>query len=219
MIGSHTAFVITEDHVHNPMQAVFNRPMAAHDRAHESCRAHRGGDIKPCLLFGFSADLTAALDDDDGFQSWPAMSLLQPLDVMDDSGCSGLDAAMIAPGLRRGRLSIVVSWLIASDLTDSEADAISSVFTRNFPAGRLLLMRRATDRAKAGSVEPFGLKAMIGYLSNFAHDLKGTPLIMYDEWHSVCVQALALSRSATPEPAAVASCSMPASRSTNALPA
>jgi hypothetical protein len=114
---------------------------------------------------------------------------------------------------------IFVYRKFASDLTDSEADAISSVFTRNFPAGRLLLMRRATDRAKAGSVEPFGLKAMIGYLSNFAHDLKGTPLIMYDEWHSVCVQALALSRSATPEPAAVASCSMPASRSTNALPA
>ena len=62
-----------------------------------SCRQqHQRCDIKACLLLDFSADLAAALDHDDGFQARPVVAFLEPLDVVDDGGGSGLDAAVIA---------------------------------------------------------------------------------------------------------------------------
>src|SRR5208282_2862847 len=38
VIGPDAALVIAEDHVHDPVQAVLNRPVAAHDRSEESRR-------------------------------------------------------------------------------------------------------------------------------------------------------------------------------------
>src|SRR5271165_6195715 len=96
VIGSDPALVVTEDHVHDPMKAVLNCPVAAHDWPEESRHHDHRGDIKPCLLLGFSADLAAAFDHHDSVQTRPVVALLQPFDVGDDGGGSGLDAAMVA---------------------------------------------------------------------------------------------------------------------------
>src|SRR3954451_9388732 len=78
------------------MQAVLDRPMAAHDRSEEVCQHDQGGDVEACLLLGFSSNLAAAFDHYDGVQAGPAMACLQPFDIMHDGGGSGLDAAVIA---------------------------------------------------------------------------------------------------------------------------
>lgn len=74
VICAYAAFVVSEDHVHNPVQAVLDGPVAAND----------------------GADFSAAFDDDHALQSRPNMALLQPVDVMDDGDCPGFDATMIA---------------------------------------------------------------------------------------------------------------------------
>ena len=95
VLGTNAALVIVEDHVQNPMQAVLNGPVTAHDRPEEVRRHHRRGDIKPRLRLGFSADLMAAFDHDDGFRVRPCVALLEPADIMYDGGGSGFDAAVI----------------------------------------------------------------------------------------------------------------------------
>ena len=46
-------------------------------------------------MIDFSADLTAAFDHDDGFHARPAMTILQPSDIVDHRGDSGLNAVVI----------------------------------------------------------------------------------------------------------------------------
>src|SRR3954451_7062345 len=96
VFGANPALVIAEEHVHDPMQAVLDRPMAAHDRSEEVCQHDQGGDVEACLLLGFSSNLAAAFDHDDGVQAGPVVACLQPFDVMDDGGGSGFDAAVVA---------------------------------------------------------------------------------------------------------------------------
>jgi len=96
MFGPNPALVIAEDHVHDPVQAVLDGPMAAHDRSEEVRQHDQRGDIKACFLRGFSINLAAAFDHDDAVQAGPGVACLQPSDIMDDGGGSGLDAAMIA---------------------------------------------------------------------------------------------------------------------------
>jgi hypothetical protein len=45
VIGADAAFILTEDHVHDPMQAVFDEPMTTHDWPHESRQHDQGGEI------------------------------------------------------------------------------------------------------------------------------------------------------------------------------
>jgi hypothetical protein len=79
-----------------PVQAVFNRPMAAHDRSQESRDHNQWSDIKPRFLLGFSIDLATAFDHHDGFKPWSVMAFLKPFDIMDDGRGAGFDTAMIA---------------------------------------------------------------------------------------------------------------------------
>jgi hypothetical protein len=60
VIGPNPTFIIAEDHVHNPVQAVLDGPMAAHHRPEEVRHHDQRGDIKACFRLGFSTDLAAA---------------------------------------------------------------------------------------------------------------------------------------------------------------
>src|SRR5258708_38454342 len=46
VIGSHPAFVVAEDHVHHPMQAVLDCPVATDDRPQKTCQQDQGGDVE-----------------------------------------------------------------------------------------------------------------------------------------------------------------------------
>src|SRR5208283_1346860 len=78
-------------------------PVAAHGRSDEMRQHHQRCEIKSCLLLDFSADLATAFDHDDGFHARPAMTILQPSDIVDYSGDSGLDAVVI--GIDRSMLA------------------------------------------------------------------------------------------------------------------
>jgi hypothetical protein len=45
VMGSDPAFIITEDHIHDPMQAVLDRPMAADDRSGQARHQAEQSDI------------------------------------------------------------------------------------------------------------------------------------------------------------------------------
>ena len=97
VLGSDAAFVVAEDHIHDPMEAVLDRPMAAHDRPQKLAGQDQRGDdrsvsrARPCRSISrMLSTMTTA------FQAGPGMSLLEPGDIVDDSGGSGLDATVIA---------------------------------------------------------------------------------------------------------------------------
>src|SRR5258707_13114335 len=96
MFGSNTALIIAKDHVHDPMEAILNSPVTAHDGAKEMRQHNQRRYVKAGLPLDFSADFAAALDHDHGLQSGPVVAFLEPFDVFDDSGGSGLDPPVIA---------------------------------------------------------------------------------------------------------------------------
>ena len=59
VIGSDSAFVVAEDHVHHPMQAVLDSPMTADDRSQKAGQQDQGGDVEACLLLDLAADFAA----------------------------------------------------------------------------------------------------------------------------------------------------------------
>ena len=70
--------------------------LAAHDRSRQGRDRDQRGEIEPCLMLGSAAALAAALTHDDGLQTWPVMSFLQPCDIMDHRRGAGFDPAVIA---------------------------------------------------------------------------------------------------------------------------
>ena len=96
VVGSDAAFVITEDHVHDPVQAVLDGPMASHDHGQAFGWQAQRRDEEPRLPFNRATDLADAVDDDDAVQAGPVVALLQPGDIVQDGGIPGLDAAVIA---------------------------------------------------------------------------------------------------------------------------
>ena len=92
VLGADAAFVIPEDHVHDPVHA-FHRPMAADDRL---CRQEQQGcDVEARLELGFSAAFARALDHDAGFQARPVVTFLEPGDIVDHGCGAGFDAIAI----------------------------------------------------------------------------------------------------------------------------
>src|SRR3954462_7483183 len=95
VIGSAAAFVIAEDHVHDPVHA-FDRPVGADDRSELGCHHDQRCDVEACLPLGFLAGFTYAFDHDDALQTRPVMALARPVGVVDDRRRAGFDAAVIA---------------------------------------------------------------------------------------------------------------------------
>src|SRR5437879_13367922 len=96
MIGANTAFVIAEDHIHHPVQAILYRPMAADDRPERMRQPHQGRYVKARLALDLVGDFARALDHDDALQSRPIVALLQPSEIMDCGVGYGLDATLFA---------------------------------------------------------------------------------------------------------------------------
>ena len=61
VIGSDPALVVAEDHVHHPMQAVLDRPVAADDRPQKTCQQDQGGDVETCLPLDLVAGLISRM--------------------------------------------------------------------------------------------------------------------------------------------------------------
>ena len=45
MIGAHAALIVAEDHVHDPMEAILDTPMAAEDRPYYKRLANRTREV------------------------------------------------------------------------------------------------------------------------------------------------------------------------------
>ena len=145
VVGSHAALVVAKHHVHHPVQAVLDGPVAAHDGADQGRDHDQGREIKPCLMLGFSVDLTAAFDHDHGLQPRPLMPFLKPLDVIYNGCGASFDTAVIA-----------VDRLMAADL--GILKAVGFLLGReklDILAQRLLNTRPASGEADAETVNAY----------------------------------------------------------------
>ena len=95
MFGPDPAFVVAKDHVHHPVQAVFDGPVIADHRAAALRREGCGGEIEACFALSLAGDPARAFDHHDAFQTGPVMAGLQPVHVVEDGVLAGLDAAVI----------------------------------------------------------------------------------------------------------------------------
>ena len=80
---AHAAFVVAKDHIHDPVQAVFHRPMIADHRSDRVGQQDQRGNVEARLLREPATDLTLALDHDDALQPGPVIAPLQPLYIVD----------------------------------------------------------------------------------------------------------------------------------------
>ena len=83
VIFADTAFVVAEDHVEHPMQAIFTARwlrITGPTKCAASTREVVSESVSPPR---FLPDFTRALDHYDAFQSWPIVAFLQPVDIVD----------------------------------------------------------------------------------------------------------------------------------------
>jgi putative transposase len=90
------AFIVAEDHVHDPVQAVLNAPVVADGRCQMVGRQGRGGDVEPPFLFNLIGGFPHAFDHRQRGQAGPVMALAQPVDVVHDGQGPGFDPAVLA---------------------------------------------------------------------------------------------------------------------------
>jgi hypothetical protein len=55
VLGADAAFIVAEDHIHNPVEAVFDCSVAANDGAKLVCQPYQRRDVKPGFAFDFVA--------------------------------------------------------------------------------------------------------------------------------------------------------------------
>jgi hypothetical protein len=65
VFGSDAAFVVTEQHIHHPMQAVFDGPVFPDHRADQVRQQDQRCDVEARFALCFSVDEALAVDDDD----------------------------------------------------------------------------------------------------------------------------------------------------------
>ena len=94
VLFSDAALIIAEDHVQDPMEAVFDAPVAS-DRAGDKGGIRRqGGDIESGLAAHPLGGFASALDHDDGLEVGPFLvALAEPFDSAADPIAAGLDPA------------------------------------------------------------------------------------------------------------------------------
>ena len=71
VVGPHAAFVVAEDHVQHPMQAVFDHPMPSDHRSDLVGQQEQRGDVEAHLTIDLAGDFARALDHDDTLQTGP----------------------------------------------------------------------------------------------------------------------------------------------------
>ena len=89
VIGSEPASVVSEDHLHDPVQAVLHGPVVSDKGSHLAGRHAQRGDVEAGLMLDFAAEFAAAVDHDYAFQAGPSMAFLQPGDIVDDGDGPG----------------------------------------------------------------------------------------------------------------------------------
>jgi hypothetical protein len=107
---ANAAFVVVEYHVHHPMMAVLDLPVAA-DRLH----LYRGvgcerGNTKAGLAISLAADDVAHdFDHDDRVQSGPVVTLFQPIDFVDRRRGAAFYSYCVTKNMRLPRLAFACS--------------------------------------------------------------------------------------------------------------
>lgn len=94
VIGADACLVVAENHVHDPMQAVLDSPMSAHDRGNESRRQGQRGNVVARLGGDLAVDLAKAFNHDDNGQAGPVVALTQPFDIVGNRDGLCLDTAV-----------------------------------------------------------------------------------------------------------------------------
>ena len=84
MVGSQAAFVIAEDHIQYPMEAVLDGPMVADEWSDQASDESERGYVKTRLAFDLATSLAGALDHDNAVEVRPLMALLKPVDIVDN---------------------------------------------------------------------------------------------------------------------------------------
>ena len=95
VVCSDPAFVVTEDHVHDPVQAVLDCPMASDDQPEKVPQHDQRCDVIARLSFDLAAEFTRAFNDGDSVQAWPFVPISEPFDIMDHGGGPSFDATII----------------------------------------------------------------------------------------------------------------------------
>ena len=67
VFGSDPAFVITEDHIENPVQTILDGPVITDDAPDLVGGESQGGEIETGFSFGFALDFTDTFDHHDAF--------------------------------------------------------------------------------------------------------------------------------------------------------
>ena len=75
--GADAAFVVAEDHIHDPVQAVLYRPMLANDGAKLLGGVGQGCDVEAGFGLGFGPGFARAFEHDDAVQPRPVVALAQ----------------------------------------------------------------------------------------------------------------------------------------------
>ena len=86
------AFIVAKEHVHHPVETVFDPPMAPDGLGKSSRIGLEGGDVVSGLAFAPARDLADAFDHDDALKPWPVVAGFEPGDIVNRRRCSRLDA-------------------------------------------------------------------------------------------------------------------------------
>ena len=75
VIGSQAALVVAEYHVHDPVQAVLDGPMATQDRCQQARHQRERRNVETCVPLDLVTNLTLTLNDRHGIQARPVVTL------------------------------------------------------------------------------------------------------------------------------------------------
>ena len=158
VVGPHAAFVVAENHVEHPVEAVFDHPMTADHRSHSVGEQGQRGDVEARLGLRLAIGFAFALDHDDRLQARPLVAVLQPADVVEDGDRPGLDAAVVAVDgrvLADGRIPERDRLLLAGEQLDVVAQRALVALQREDVIG-LLVDDRLRDFALSQSSDSLG---------------------------------------------------------------
>jgi hypothetical protein len=149
VIGSDPALIIAEHHVHDPVQAVLDRPMPPYDGPEQMRQHDQRSNVKSGVLFNLAAGFAGAFDHRDGVQARPAVAFLQPFHIVNDGGDAGLNAPIVGIDRLRPadrRVGEVLRLLLDDEQFDIVAQRALIAFQAKDVVG-LLLDDLLSDRA------------------------------------------------------------------------
>ena len=95
VIGTSAHLVIAKDHVHAPVQTVFDAPVLADGVIHSLCVGSQAAEIEAVLNGGFSLACPLAGDHRERLQVWPALGGVQAVELVEDVAALDFQSAMV----------------------------------------------------------------------------------------------------------------------------